>query len=274
MNELMMSSVYGLAVMLVMGFVTWLYSLWRNDVSIVDSLWSLMFLAVALVYATMADTLTASNMLLLVLIGVWALRLSIFLTVRNWGEPEDRRYREIRANNQPNFHLKSLYIVFGLQALLAWIISFPLLTALSAKSAFSLLEMIAVVLWVIGFLFETIADFQLYRFKSKAINKGRVLDTGLWGYSRHPNYFGECLIWWAFFLFAASAGAWWTVFSPLLMTLLLLKVSGVSLIEKDISERRSAYANYIATTNAFFPARRLQARPQQNGAFIKEGEQS
>ena len=120
MTEIWLSSIYALAVMLAMGFVTWLYSLYRNDVSIVDSLWSLMLLAGAISYLVFADDYSARNILMLVLITVWALRLSIFLTIRNWNKEEDRRYREIRANNEPNFSIKSLYLVFGLQAVLAW----------------------------------------------------------------------------------------------------------------------------------------------------------
>ena len=266
MNEIWSTGIYGLLVMLGMGVVTWLYSLYRNDVSIVDSLWSLMFLAGAVVYLIFADNVTAGNILLMVLVSLWAVRLSVFLTIRNWGKEEDRRYQEIRANNQPGFNIKSLYIIFGLQAVLAWIISIPLLMALSGSAGFGVIELVAIIVWVIGFLFESIADYQLYSFKSVAANKGKVLDTGLWAYSRHPNYFGEFLIWWAYFLFAVSSGAWWTVFSPVLMTLLLLKVSGVSLMEKDITERRSEYRRYIETTNAFFPG-----KPGRKNVYLEGG---
>lgn len=255
MNELWQTSLYGLGIMLTMAVLAWCYSLYRRNVNIVDSLWPLMFLAAAVVYAFRAETLAGGHILLLVLVAIWSLRLSSFLLVRNWGEDEDRRYQEIRANNEPNFSLKSLYIVFGLQALLAWIISAPLLMALSTVSLSEIVVIAAAVMWLAGFIFEASADDQLYRFKSNPNNKGKVLNTGVWAYSRHPNYFGEFLIWWAYFLFALSAGAWWTLFSPLLMTVLLLKVSGVSLMEKDISERRAKYREYMASTNAFFPGK-------------------
>ena len=255
MNEFWNIWVGGLGVMLTLGVVTWLYSLLNNDVSIVDSLWSLMFLAGALYYASSVDQLGPSAILMLVLVSLWALRLSLFLTIRNWGEAEDRRYREIRANNEPNFRFKSLYIVFGLQALLAWIISVPLLPVAVSSADIGLLQILAVCLWLPGFLIESIADLQLYRFKSNPDNKGKVLDSGLWRYSRHPNYFGETLVWWGYYLLALSVGAWWSVFAPLLMTLLLLKVSGVSLMEKDISKRRAAYRDYIESTNAFIPGK-------------------
>lgn len=269
MNEIWLTGLYGLGVMLVMGAITWLYSLFRNDVSIVDSLWTLMFLAGAVTYAMFADNFSERNILLLILITVWAIRLSVFLTVRNWGKEEDRRYQEIRANNQPYFNIKSLYIIFGLQAGLAWVISIPLLFALSVEANIGIIELIATAIWIIGFVFEAVADLQLYRFKSNPENSGKVLDTGLWAYSRHPNYFGEFLIWWAYFLFALSIGAWWTVFSPLLMTLLLLKVSGVSLMEKDITGRRADYRRYIDTTNAFIPG-----KPRRNSVYLERGQQS
>jgi steroid 5-alpha reductase family enzyme len=198
------------------------------------------------------------NGFVLVLVALWALRLSIHLTVRNWGEPEDRRYQEIRRNNEPYFGIKSLYIIFGLQGLLAWIISIPLLFALTLRTSFHWLDAFALMLWLVGFVFEAVADFQLLRFKRNESNRGKVLDTGLWHYSRHPNYFGEFCIWWGFFLLAIPAGGWWTIYAPLLMSFLLLKVSGVVLMEKDIGNRRPEYQDYIERTNAFFPGRPKQ----------------
>jgi steroid 5-alpha reductase family enzyme len=269
MSELWLTGLYGLGIMLVMGMVTWLYSLYRQNVNIVDSLWSLIFLAGAYTYAAVAGNFSDRNLLLLGLVTLWALRLSIFLTIRNWGEGEDRRYQEIRANNEPHFNIKSLYIIFGLQAGLAWIISIPLLMALSLDAGIGAIEIIATVLWVAGFLFEATADQQLYRFKSDPANKGKVLDSGLWAYSRHPNYFGEFLIWWGYFLFALATGAWWTIFAPILMTVLLLKVSGVSLMEKGMTERRANYREYIESTNAFIPG-----KPRRSDVYLKGGQQS
>ena len=240
-----------LAVMLCLGFLTWLLSLKLKDVGIVDSLWSLMFLAGAGIYLY-ESAMDTRAWLLFALIAVWALRLSIFLTVRNWGEEEDSRYQVIRGNNEP-FWIKSLYIVFGLQAALAWFISIPLLYAIGATTTIGLLDTVAIGLWLIGFFFEAVSDQQLYRFKSDPSNVGKVLDTGLWRYTRHPNYFGESLIWWAYYLFAAPHGPWWIIVAPILMTVLLLKVSGVAMMEKTISTRRPEYADYIDRTNAFLP---------------------
>ena len=242
-----------LGVILTAGVGVWLISLLKRDVSIVDSLWPLMFLFAALTfYLTLTDTGPRAA-LLLVLVAIWALRLFAYITWRNWGEEEDRRYQQIRANNQPNFELKSLPIVFVLQGLIAWIVALPLLIAIGGAAPLGALDYLGLALWGIGMLFEAGGDFQLARFKADPANRGKVMDRGLWRYTRHPNYFGNACIWWGFGLMAVAAGAWWALLSPVLMTFLLLKVSGVSLLEQDIGERRPAYADYIARTSAFVP---------------------
>ena len=246
---------------LVAAVMCWLVSLLRNDVSIVDSLWSLMFLLIVGVYQFVGDPTGPRRWLVLLLVAIWALRLSYHIARRNHGQPEDRRYQAIRRNNEPNFRFKSLYIVFGFQALLAAIISIPLLVASSGSSPLGWLDAMAVALWLAGMLFEIVGDAQLARFSADPANRGRVLDTGLWRITRHPNYFGEFTLWWGYYCFAMAAGGWWTVFSPLLMSFLLLRVSGVALMEKDIGSRRKGYADYVRRTNAFFPGPR---RPPQS----------
>jgi steroid 5-alpha reductase family enzyme len=159
----------------------------------------------------------------------------------------------MRQRHSPNFAVKSLFIVFLLQGVLAWIIALPLLAAVTGSRPLNLIDALAALLVLFGILFESIADAQLAAFKSQPDNQGRVMDKGLWRYTRHPNYFGECCVWWGFYLFALAAGGWWSILSPLLMTFLLLRVSGVVLLEKDIAERRPAYRDYIERTNAFFP---------------------
>lgn len=243
----------GLAVLSASGVVFWLLSIAKRDVSIVDSLWSILFVLAAITYYLILPDTGPRGLPLLILVGLWALRLSVYITWRNWGEAEDRRYQAIRANNEPHFELKSLYIVFLLQALTAWVISVPLLAAMTSAKAINIVDYIGVALWVLGILFEAGGDLQLARFKADPANRGRVLDRGLWRYTRHPNYFGNACIWWGLGLIAAATGAWWALLSPLLMTFLLLKVSGVSLLERDIGERRPAYAGYAARTSAFFP---------------------
>ncbi len=242
-----------LACLVAVAVVFWGISVPRKDVSIVDSLWSLMFLLVALGYAWQLDAMSARTALVLVLVAIWALRLSYYITKRNHGDGEDHRYQEIRANNQPAFWIKSLYIVFGLQAVLAWLVAMPLAVAIGNDAPLGWLDLAGVMLWCLGMVFEVGGDNQLARFKASPDNKGKVLDSGLWRYTRHPNYFGEFALWWGYYLIAVSAGGWWTIGSPLLMSFLLLRVSGVALLEKDIGERRPAYASYIKRTNAFFP---------------------
>jgi len=245
-----------LAVLLLAGVAGWLFSVVRQNVTIVDSLWALFFLLAALTTAALTPLPGPRATLIIVLVAVWAARLSGYLTWRNWGKPEDHRYQAIRRRNEPGFTFKSLYLVFALQAVLAWIIAAPLAAGISSPAPLGLLDVAGVALWVFGFLFETIGDWQLARFKAKPENKGKVMDHGLWHFTRHPNYFGEACLWWGYWLIAASAGGWWTVFAPLLMSVLLLKVSGVALLEKDIGARRPAYRDYIARTNAFFPGPR------------------
>ena len=243
----------GLVTIIGLAVISWLCSVLKRDVSIVDSLWSILFLAATYTYVRTSDILSPRDSLVLVLVAMWALRLAIYLTARNWGQPEDHRYQKIRARNQPNFGLKSLYLVFILQGVLAWIVSLPLLAAANSSAALGLLDYAGASIVLFGTLFEAIADWQLSRFKADANNKDRVLDTGLWRYTRHPNYFGEFCVWWGFYLIAVAAGGWWALPGPLLMSVLLLKVSGVSLLEKDIGERRPAYRDYILSTNAFSP---------------------
>lgn len=236
-----------------LGLAAWMVATVRRNAGLVDIFWSLFLLLAAVVYAA-ASAPSARGWLALTLTAAWALRLSAYLARRNWNAPEDHRYRAIRARHEPGFAWKSLYLVFGLQALLAWLISAPLAAAIGSAAPLSALDLAGAALAAFGIAFETIADRQLARFKADAANAGRVMDRGLWRYSRHPNYFGEFCVWWGIWLVAAGAGGWWTVFSPLLMSLLLLRVSGVTLLEKDIGERRPGYRDYVRRTRAFFPA--------------------
>jgi len=257
---------YAIALSVILGFcvVSWLFSVARKDVSFVDSLWSLFFVVAAAVFAIGEQPLSVRGKLVLALVVIWSLRLSIYITARNWGKPEDYRYQSIRANNEPGFAFKSLYIVFGLQGVLAWLVAMPLLPAITSDVALNGIDLIAALMWLVGFVFEAGGDYQLARFKARDDSKGRVLDTGLWRYTRHPNYFGDFCIWWSFFLFAVASGGWWSIASPLLMSVLLLKVSGVAMLEKTISDRRPEYAEYIRRTNAFFPG------PRRSLTILKE----
>jgi steroid 5-alpha reductase family enzyme len=259
----------GLVVLAAMGFATWLLSLPLRNVSIVDSLWSLMFLAATIVYVRLAPEWDVAagphelaggppqrRWLILVLVGLWALRLAVYITVRNLGHGEDRRYVAIRRRNEPHFALKSLWLVFGFQVLLAWIVSLPLLGAALGSKPLGWLDYAGVALWIVGFAFEAGGDWQLARFKADPANQGKVMDRGFWRWTRHPNYFGDFCVWWGFFLIGLSTGAWWGIVGSLIMSVLLMRVSGVTLLEKDIGKRRPGYADYIRRTNAFFPGPR------------------
>ena len=242
-----------LPLLLAMALAAWAVATARCNAGLVDIAWSLFFLAAALVYACGGSHDGPRAWLMLALVACWALRLAIHLALRNWGAPEDHRYRAIRARNEPGFAWKSLYLVFGLQAVLAWLISAPLAGAIASASPLGAFDAAGAALAAFGIAFESTADAQLARFRADPASAGRVLDRGLWRYTRHPNYFGEFCVAWGFYLLALGAGAWWTLFAPLLMSFLLLRVSGVVLLEKDIGERRPAYRDYVARTNAFFP---------------------
>ena len=243
----------GLMVLLVFAAAGWLLSLPLRNVSIVDIMWSLMFLLASITYAMAHVAPGPRAWLVIGLVSLWSIRLAAFIGWRNFGKDEDFRYQKIRANNEPGFAVKSVYLVFGLQAGLAWVISLPLVAAINSTTPLGWLDALGVMLWFIGLVFEAGGDWQLSRFKGDPVNRGKVLDTGLWRYTRHPNYFGDFCVWWGFFFIALSSGAWWSVVGPLVMSILLLKVSGVALLEKDIGDRRPDYNAYIQRTNAFFP---------------------
>ncbi len=245
--------------MLVAALLAWCVATRRRNVGLVDIFWSLFLLVAALWYFRGQAAPTARALLVLALTILWALRLAGHLALRNWNAPEDRRYQAIRARNQPWFAWKSLYLVFGLQALLALLVAAPLYAGMSAGQPLQLLDYAGAALVLAGIITESVADMQLAAFRAAAANQDRVMDHGLWRYSRHPNYFGEFCVWWGFFLIALATGAWWTIISPLLMSVLLLRVSGVTLLEKDIGARRPGYAEYVARTNAFFPGPRKAA---------------
>lgn len=250
----------GLALTATLAVLTWFASLLRRDVSLVDRTWGLFIAGAAIVYALTLPAPGDRGLWMLGGVLAWAVRLSVFITRRNWGHGEDRRYQDIRARNQPNFGLKSLYLVFALQAVLAWVVSAPFFAAMAGGGAqarpLGWLDALGIAVVAFGIVFEAVGDAQMSRFKADPRNKGQVMDRGVWRYTRHPNYFGETCVWWGFWLMALAGGGWggaWSLVSPLLMTVLLLKVSGVSLLEKDIAERRPAYRDYIARTNAFVP---------------------
>lgn len=244
--------VIGCAASVLLAVAVWALSVRLRDVSIVDIAWGWLVTMPALVAAAQLPS-GPRAVVVLALATLWAARLSAYIAWRHRGQPEDRRYQAIRARNQPGFAWKSLYLVFGLQAVLGMVVALPLFAVVAKPIAWTALDGTALALAVFGLLFEAVADAQLARFKREPAHRGRVMDQGLWRYTRHPNYFGEFCFWWGIGLLGLATGAWWALASPVLMTVLLLKVSGVTLLESDLRERRPGYAEYVARTNAFFP---------------------
>ena len=239
-----------LAYFLTFGFIGWVLSLFLKNVTHVDSMWAL-FPLLGTFVCMQTLPLNLMQTLFFCLIFLWSLRLFAYLTKRNWGKAEDSRYQVIRKNNEPLFKYKSLYIIFWLQAFMASILMLSIIPIFINDITISTLSVIGFLLAFFGLAYESIADWQLSNFlKSK---KGSVMNQGLWRYSRHPNYFGEFLVWWGIYLISFNSIFSVTLLSPILMTLLLLKVSGAELLESTIVDRRVGYDYYIKQTPMFFP---------------------
>lgn len=235
--------------------ILWLVSLAIRDCSIIDIFWAPGFALLAFVTAWIAAPLDLRAQVTLVLVTIWALRLGMHIFVRWLPKGEDYRYAAMRRKHGPRWWWWSLFQVFWLQALLLWLISWPLQAAImGAGEPLDVLDYVGVGIAIAGLLTEAVADWQLTLFRSNPANKDAVMDRGLWGWSRHPNYFGDALMWWGFFLLGLSAtGEWVLILSPAVMTILLLRISGVALMEEAIAKRRPEYADYIARTSTFIP---------------------
>lgn len=234
----------------------WLISVIIKDVSIIDIFWGSGFVIVNAFYILMTDELDMRKYILLILVTLWGLRLSIYLALRNIGKGEDKRYKDFRKKyGAKRYWWFSFFQVFLLQAILMMIVSLPFLGIATNTNSQGLVFMdyISIILWIIGISFEAGGDYQLYRFKKNESNKGKVLNTGFWKYTRHPNYFGDTVIWWSYALFSIAAGSYWNIIGSVIMTILIIKVSGVVLLEKNLNETKSQYKEYIEKTSSFFP---------------------
>ena len=273
--QIMVGSALGLTLLMT---AAWAWSVKRKDAGVVDVFWGISFILVAAVSVVLGDAQGPRSLLLPLLVGIWGLRLSGYLAWRNlvahlhpggdMGELEDRRYRAMRTQHGKSFWWVSYFRVFALQAALVWFISLPiqLMHAIPGRTDLFWMDYLGLALFALGLFFEAVGDWQLGTFRLNPGSHGEVLKTGLWRYTRHPNYFGDFMVWWGLFVVAAASGApvTYAVLSPLLMTLLLLKVSGVALTERNIVGRRPRYREYIETTSAFFPLPPRKA-PQQSG---------
>lgn len=253
-----MAQVYFQACLLILALFSliWLVSIPLKNVSIVDLFWGVGFVVVNTFYTFSSGELTARKFLVLILVAVWGLRLSGYLTYRNYNKGEDYRYREFRMKyGIKRYWWISFFQTFLLQAVLLMIISLPLygIQFGNQDSSLQVLDYIALIVWGIGFVFEAGGDYQLYQFRNNRANKGKVLNTGFWRYTRHPNYFGDSMVWWAYALFSIASGSYWQIVGSALMTFLIIKVSGVALLEKSIKNTKPEYSDYINRTNAFFP---------------------
>jgi steroid 5-alpha reductase family enzyme len=251
-------SIYLILGLIILGLMTllWLVSLALKNSSIVDIFWGTGFVITTwMAFLLTPDGYIVRKWLISVLVTIWGLRLSLHILTRNWRKPEDFRYQVWRKEAGPTWWWRSFFKVFLIQGILLWIIATPLFAAqINARPDHLIwLDILAIPVWLIGFFFESMGDWQLARFKSDPANKGKLLNTGVWRYTRHPNYFGDATQWWAYYLIALAAAGWWTVFSPIIMTLLLLRVSGVALLEKSLKEAKPGYKEYIETTSGFIP---------------------
>lgn len=244
-----------LPVLIIAATFTWLLSLPLRNVDIADASLSLLVFVAGVIYALAADPRAPRLSFTLWLCALWAARMAWHLATRNpAGTRESRHHAELRARHQPHFALKSLYLVFWPRALIAWVMSLPLLGAFASNRPTGWLDNLGLALWTAGMVLVTVADWQLRRFAADPANAAAVLDRGLWRFSRHPNYFGECCTWWGFYALALSAGGWWALPGPLLVSWRLWS-AGVSRVERDIGNRRPRYADYVLKTNVFLPSR-------------------
>ena len=251
-----MAAVVGLGTILTAVTLVWMLSVRLRDASIADVWWGPGFVLLVWLYCFLSPVSTPRSWLVAALVTLWGARLSLHIFRRNRGEGEDPRYQAMRASHGRAFWWRSLFTVFWLQGAIQWFVALPLLVAVRAAqpAAFTTLDGLGLLLFMVGFGFEVIGDYQLVRFRAEPGNRGTVLDSGLWRYTRHPNYFGDATLWWGLYVVAASTpGGWLTLLSPSLMTLLLMRVSGVTLLEDGLKASKPGYRDYIARTRAFFP---------------------
>jgi steroid 5-alpha reductase family enzyme len=230
----------------------WGLSLRLRDSSIVDLFWGPAFAIVAWVMVAQLGA-TPRGVLVASLVTVWGLRLGLYLAQRNLGHGEDKRYVAMRKKHGDAWWWRSAFIVFGLQGVLVWVVSMPVRAVIGAPfEGWAWSDGLAIALVVFGVAFESIGDWQLTVFKRNPANKGKIMTSGLWRYTRHPNYFGDFVTWWGLGVFGVASGAWWSVIGPIVMSVLLIRVSGKALLEAGM-KGRPGFDEYEKATSGFFP---------------------
>ena len=252
MSDAMLVSAITIAIIMI---GTWIISLAVKNASIVDIVWGFGFAVNSIVLAVVVEGDATRQWLTASLVGVWGFRLAAYLAKRNIGHGEDWRYKAMRKKKGPKFGLISLVTVFGLQGVLMWVVSLPVMFSSGDTSpGVGPIAVIGIMIWLVGFAFEAIGDWQLARFKANSANAGKVMDQGLWSVTRHPNYFGDALLWWGIGIAAAETGSGIVgLIGPAVMTFFLLRVSGVPMLERSLSRRREGWDDYVRRTSAFIP---------------------
>ncbi|MEJ2604323.1 MAG: DUF1295 domain-containing protein [Gammaproteobacteria bacterium] len=236
----------------------WLVSIPLRDVSIIDMAFAMILLAVTVVTWTMTDGAQPRKNLILLLVALWAVRITAHLVRRNWGHGEDPRYTKLRSwvADDRAFIWLSLRQVFLLQGVVLWLVSLPVQVGqiYRVPAELGVPAALGTAVWLLGFVFETVADRQLARFRADPANKGKVLDTGLWRYSRHPNYFGELCVWWGLFLVACD-NPWglMTIIGPIGYTHLIVNVTGQRTLDKKLARDKPGYREYMERTSGLIP---------------------
>jgi steroid 5-alpha reductase family enzyme len=244
--------------LLITAFFTiiWVLSVFLKNASIVDIFWGIGFVLVSTFYFITTPDFSTRKIISMILVAIWGLRLSVYIMLRNIGKPEDYRYQEFRKRyGEKRYWWFSYFQVFLLQGVLNWLISAPLLAInyCSSNNPFGILDVLGILIWLTGFTFEAGGDWQLTRFKANPANKGQLLQSGFWKYTRHPNYFGDAAVWWGFAILSIASGSYLPVLGSVIMTLLIIKVSGVALLEQTLKNTKPGFEEYAQKTNAFFP---------------------
>ena len=254
-NDSATALVTAAVVIAVVMLSTWVVSLALRNASIVDIVWGCGFVAVAWAVLALTDGDGGRRALIVTMTTVWGVRLGAYLWWRNHGRGEDFRYRSMRKRHGDRFPIVSLTHVYALQGALMWIVSLPVQLGLAADGdGPGPIAWIGLAIWIVGFVFESVGDWQLARFRRTRTSADEVMDRGLWRFTRHPNYFGDACVWWGIALVAAETGTGAIgIVGALAMTVLLLKYSGVPILERSLRKRRPAYADYAARTSAFIP---------------------